>query len=325
MESVLVKAKKIINLESLTHGQAKELLQETVWKNLADITMGQAVDYWLSQFSATTALNYLSGIKILVANGLLDLDVTLQRFALFNHNTILDQIKLLPNQSEASKQARAACYISLTRFLSRQTQGLIARAIPCREGTTKTFFKVRDKVKTNAMTHKQWNLFLHELHNINERDCLIAKLLLQGGKRMNEVLSLTTDQINFDACEITFNQSKTKGYCKQTVISYAESTIDKLSDYLCGRTGLVFVTRTGKRVMQRQLAVTFALAGVKAGIAFKVTPHVLRASTITYLKREGFADSCIMKVSGHSSAEMVHAYDKSERADNPTRIVKLVD
>jgi len=31
-----------------------------------------------------------------------------------------------------------------------------------------------------------------------------------------------------------------------------------------------------------------------------------------------------MKLTGHASAEMVHAYDKSERADNPSKYVFLV-
>jgi len=44
----------------------------------------------------------------------------------------------------------------------------------------------------------------------NPRDRLIAKIALQGGKRINEVLTLTTEQIAWDKSEITFVQSKTK-------------------------------------------------------------------------------------------------------------------
>jgi len=32
----------------------------------------------------------------------------------------------------------------------------------------------------------------------------------------------------------------------------------------------------------------------------------------------------IMKITGHASGEMLRAYDKSERADNPTKKVNLV-
>jgi integrase len=61
-----------------------------------------------------------------------------------------------------------------------------------------------------------------------------------------------------------------------------------------------------------------------AGIPFKITPHVLRASTVTYLKQQGFQDSDIMRVTGHASSEMVYAFDKSTRADNASKKVNLI-
>lgn len=56
--------------------------------------------------------------------------------------------------------------------------------------------------------------------------------------------------------------------------------------------------------MMTRIAQTFAKAGIAAGISFKVTPHVLRTSTVTYLKQQGFQDTDIMKVTGHASAAM---------------------
>ena len=114
---------------------------------------------------------------------------------------------------------------------------MIKRAVPCREGTTKTFFRVREKVKTNAMTHKEWALFLHELNKINQRDCLIAKLILQGGKRISEVLSLTTDQINYAEREITYTQSKTRG-CHKKRLSFPIHNQSWMSCYVILMVGL---------------------------------------------------------------------------------------
>lgn len=76
--------------------------------------------------------------------------------------------------------------------------------------------------------------------------------------------------------------------------------------------------------MINQIAVTFAKAGKVAGISFKVSLHVLRASAVTYLKQQGFQDSDIMRVTGHSTAEMVYTYDKSSRADNASKKVNLI-
>jgi integrase/recombinase XerD len=76
--------------------------------------------------------------------------------------------------------------------------------------------------------------------------------------------------------------------------------------------------------MLNQLALTFEKAGIQAYIPFKVTPHVLRATTVTYLKQQGFADSDIMRVTGHASSALVYAYDKGSRADNASKKVSLV-
>lgn len=78
------------------------------------------------------------------------------------------------------------------------------------------------------------------------------------------------------------------------------------------------MSRFGKPVDLRWLACTFAKAGRLAGVLFRVTPHVLRASPVTYLKQQEFSDSGIMKMTGYANSAMVHAYDKSSHEDNPS-------
>ena len=153
---------------------------------------------------------------------------------------------------------------------------------------------------------------------------LIAKLIIQGGKRVSEVLNLRTDQINWDRRKIVFEQSKMKGMKKSTIITYPKTVMEKLKEYIGVREGKVFVTRTGKTVQLNRLTETFAKAGRRAGIPFKVTPHVLRTSTVTYLKQQGFQDSDIMKVTGHASSSMVASYDKTSQEVNATEKIQLV-
>lgn len=135
---------------------------------------------------------------------------------------------------------------------------------------------------------------------------------------------MQTHQIIWEPCEIIFPQPKMKGAYKETVITYSESIMKSLREYLGDRSGSVFITKFGKPVMINQVAVTFAKAGKEAGIPFKVTPHVLRASAVTYLKQQGFHDSDIMRVTEHASSAMVYAYDKSARSDNASKKVNLI-
>jgi hypothetical protein len=51
-------------------------------------------------------------MKQLAQQGLINLRISLQAFSLVNHEAILDQIKLVQDWSEATRQARAACYVS---------------------------------------------------------------------------------------------------------------------------------------------------------------------------------------------------------------------
>ena len=326
--SLMVKSdsglKSLEHLNVSSYEEAKKSQMGWIWKQLEKISVQKAVEVWLSTLSERTRSNYRSGVRKLEEFGLFDPLMTLQSFALINHETIIDQIKLVSDWSECTKQARAACYISFTGFLYRRTKGIIPRALANREGHGKTFFRVYDKVKTAAMSQSQWCVFLEELEKISPRECLIAKIMLQGGKRVREVLALETKQIRWDRRKIEFTQSKMKGMKKITVITYPKTVMEKLREYVGERTGKVFVTRTGKEVRLNRLTETFAKAGRRAGIPFKVTPHVLRTSTVTYLKQGGFQDSDIMKVTGHASASMVASYDKTSQEINATEKVQLV-
>ncbi len=304
--------------------QAQALKDRIIWEKMESVSVKHMLNEWYATLSFRTRINYQSGVQMLNVVGLFNPMMSLQLFSKVNHDAIVDKIKQIGEWAETSRQARAALYISFTRFLSRRFPKVFAKATPCREGTAKTFYRVHDKVKREAMNQAQWSSFISALESINARDCLIAKVTLQGGKRIREVLFLTVDLINWEKREITFTQSKTKGVRKETVITYPESIMATLREYIGERQGYVFISSKGNPVILNQVANTFARAGKIAGIPFKVTPHVLRASAVTYLKQQGFSDSDIQKVTGHASSEMVNAYDKSSRADNASKKVALI-
>ncbi|WP_231911712.1 tyrosine-type recombinase/integrase [Chlamydia serpentis] len=314
--------------ERLTHAQAKQAKIEYIWNGLKHITLKDAVTAWTTSLNAHTARSYKGSILALSKIGLLSLDISLQEFSMINHNVVIDSIKRLPSKitlwSEGTKQVRAACYISLTRFLNRETFGLISIAQPSQQESNKTFYKLRDVVKTNALGKIEKLNFLEQLQTINYRDWMIALTILQGAKRVNEVLDLTIDKISFQEGTISFIQTKNRGIEKVTIITYPQWFLKKINDYIGLRKGLLFITKNGKAVGLKQIATTFAKAGKLANIDFKVTPHVLRATAVTEYKRFGCSDSDIMKVTGHSSSKMIYAYDKSQRSENASKKIILI-
>jgi integrase/recombinase XerD len=308
-----------------SYEQAISLRDNVVWARLDGLAVGSALEEWLASLgNRLTEKNYRSGIRRLVERGYLHPGMSLQAVSLINSNAIVDRIKGEATWSEATRQARAACYISFTRYLNRRFDGLIRRASPCKEGDKKTFHKIREKVDTKAMSREQASAFLEALAVVNPRDCLIAKVLLQGAKRVSEGLGVTTECIDWSKCQISFLQSKTKGVIKKTVITYPGSVMAELREHLGDRTGHIFVTSTGKGVIAGQLAKTFERAGVRAGIPFKITPHVLRATAVTLYREMGCSDADLMGVTGHANATMMRAYDQSDLSNNASKKVNLV-
>ena len=157
------------------------------------------------------------------------------------------------------------------------------------------------------------------------RDYLVAKTILQGAKRVSEVLFSRIEDIDWAKNQIIFKQLKSKEIEKYTVISYPDSYMQELREYIGDRkTGIIFVTRNGKPLSQPHLYRIFASASIDAGLPFTVHPHVLRASAITYLSVQGYHADQIMKVSGHADIKLVRYYDKTPIEQNPSKDISLI-
>jgi len=330
---------------SPSYKRALEIKQELHWMDLAGVTVFDAIGVWLSKIiNHRTKRTYEMAMQELCKKGLINPHMTLQAFSMRNHDVTVDEIKvgkffyekkskcptskkmiseILP-WSEATRQQRAAAFIAFTAHLERTHGGIIRKAKPDRLSKDKTFYRVRNEVKTAAFQNrKELKRFLDHLHKINPRDCLIAKMQVQGGRRISEVLSVETNQIDFEKREITFRQSKTKGTEKTLIATYSQEFIEELKMHIGDRKGLVFVSSKGTPLFAQHIERNFKKAGERAGINFKVQTHTMRASAVTHYKINGCSDSDIQKLTGQS-AEMIRMYDKTDKAQNASKIVNLI-
>lgn len=324
MESSLINIEESTAAFPVSFEKVRSTRYEYIWQQLSKVYVSEALTIWLDTLGHLTAKNYGAGFKRLSAMKLIDLSLSLQHFSLVNHEAVIDQIKTIQSWSEATRQARAAAYISFTGFLQRRTKGIIGKAVTNKEGTNKTFFKIREKVKTPALSRDQTRKFMSALEKLNSRDALIAKLLLQGGKRKEEVLSLQTHNIDFSKNRISFRQTKTRGMEKDTIINYPDHIMADLRQFINGRTGLAFVTKNSKKISPFQIDRNFLIAGERANIPFRVTPHVLRVTLVTRLKELKIQDTDIMKITGHANPAQLSSYDKTDLAENATLYHHLV-
>lgn len=335
----------ILDTSAISQSSYRKILeakQEILWNKLQYICVGEAIDEWLSTIqNPCTRKSYQNSMKELIERNFLDPQMSLQFFSLLSPERVIDRLKTspifindkhgqLPHQqwSIRTREARISCFLAFTRYLSRKTEGIIRRGVPSKEGIEKTFSPKPRKVKTEALTRSQLIPFFEELEKINPRDAMIAKLCLHGAKRINEVLCLKTDQIDYEKRQITFQQSKSKIADDFTIISFektsARTFLEELKMYIGGRTGFVFVTSNSRPLQKTQVDRNFAKAGKRAGIAFRVSPHNLRATAVTLWKEDGFSDSLIMHATGHASSAMVNCYDRSDIANNVTKKSSLL-
>jgi integrase len=321
----------LVNQERTTLSRAQALSQrdESIWAGLATISLLDASTHFLNTLNGHTKRAYQTALEkifqLFINLKIFDPASSLQAFSLSNLEFLLDEIRVKIEGSEATKQARSAAFIALTRYLQRATGGIVRRVVPKREKTNPTFRKIRDTATTKAMNKAQWTLFLSALKRVSFRDYLVAKTILQGAKRVSEVLFVKIEQINWATNQITFKQLKSSEIEKYTIITYPPSFIDELREYVGDRKkGYIFITRNGKHLSQPHLYRVFSSAGFQAGLSFTVHPHVLRASAITYLSANGFAADQILRVSGHADTKLVRYYDKTPIEHNPTRDVSLI-
>lgn len=304
-----------------SYRQSVELQQEVIWRALANTTLGHAIDTWLETLAGLTRKNYRCGLEKLSALNLINPKMSLQEFSRTNQNTVIDQIKKIPGLSESTKQARAACFISLTRFINRRTEGIVRAATPCKEGsldTTKTFGSTRSTVKTEALDSAEWGRLIDAISN--KRDGLIVKLMLQGAKRISEVLALTIDKVDFDKRQAQFKQLKTRGEEKWLIVNLPENLTTEIKNLIGERgSGLVFLTDAGKSIQHTQVYRNMKKAATAAGIKKNVHPHVMRASAITHHRGQRVSDAELARLTGQS-LQMMAKYDKASLAENASRI-----
>jgi integrase len=315
-----------LSINNFTYDQAITLRNESTWRELAQISISEAANYFLNNLSYHTKLSYRYALNIFFNQNLIDPFCTLQQFSLFNLDALLDNIKMQIKGTEATKQARCACFISFTKFLYRKTQGMIKMASPCKDHGLDTFKKIRSTSVTKALKEKEMTFFLKNLKEYSFRDYLIAKTILQGAKRVEEVLSAKINQIKWNENIITFKQSKADQLEKFTYINYPEYFFKELKEYIQDRPidDFIFVTNQGKKIDKFQIYRSFVITSQRAEISIKVTPHVLRASAITMLSKRGYSAEQIMLITGHNSMNSVIYYNKTPMEDNISKEVSLI-
>jgi len=293
---------------------------------LANILVKDAIQAWLESLTnSLTKKNYRSGVQQLQQHNIIDQTMTLQMFGLVDFNGVLDAIKGVYGWSAATKQARSALFIAFTRYLSRKTRGIIQKAEACREGTDRTFFRVRDKVASEALNYTEWQALLTEMRKVNMRDATIAAVCIQGARRIGEVLDAKIADVDPIEKSLKIMSSKGKGLEKIIFVALPDILFCDILALIGDRTtGYLFATKTGRKLDYKQFEYSLKQGAKRAKIEKRVHPHCLRASAITHYRSLGFQDFQLQRLTGHASTAMLNAYDKTDQKENISKMAALV-
>ena len=311
--------------KEMSYQSAVLMKKEVLWDGLDKITLKQAMELFLKSLKKGTAECYMSAFNNFFMWRLLDPAMTLRGFSMMNLESKLDQIRTAGSGMESTKQTRAAAFVSFTGFLQRKTEGMIKKAIPNKEKGRKTFQKIREKTVYEALDKEELRRFLGALREVSRRNYLIAAMQVQGAKRISEVLDSRVENVDWTNGSIRFKQSKSEVLEKETMVFFPMSFMGELNRYIGERSkGAIFITRSGRKMGRSDIQPVYASAFKKAGIKKRGFTHILRATTITELSRQGFGAEEIVNLSGHSSLQMVGYYDKSGAENNPSRKVNMI-
>ena len=148
---------------------------------------------------------------------------------------------------------------------------------------------------------------------IGKRDKAILELMYATGLRISEVVGLKLTDIYLDE---GFLRVLGKGG-KERIVPCNDISLDCLRDYLDhsrpllvkqGRPEQIFVNYSGTMFSRQGLWKMIKAYGRKAGLAGRLTPHVLRHSFATHLVERGADLRSVQMLLGHSSITTTEIY-----------------
>ncbi|WP_213358401.1 tyrosine-type recombinase/integrase, partial [Chlamydiifrater phoenicopteri] len=113
---------------------------------------------------------------------------------------------------------------------------------------------------------------------------------------------------------------------KQCIVTFPNRFMQKLLELRdkASYKEYIFSTSSGRKVQKDYIWRQLISISESCNLSYRVTPHVLRATSICMYREYGFSLGDLVEITGHSSIEMVRYYDKNSFKNNPSCKVTLI-
>ena len=229
----------------------------------------------LRKYSRQTEKSYISTIKNFINSGLATRDFLLK-------------------YSEKSRSSIRSVYFALKFFHENVLKQKFDENIP----------RAKNKSKLPVVLNKEEINKMFE-STINLKHRLVLMFLYYTGIRLNELVNLKWEDIDFQRCTIHLKTAKGE---KERVIFFHEKLKSFIEYFNLKSESFVFLSNLGKKYDKRTIQLIVRNAAKKSGIIKRVTPHTLRHSFATHLLEAGADIRHIQKLLGHSSLQTTQIY-----------------
>lgn len=152
----------------------------------------------------------------------------------------------------------------------------------------------------------------HEIQHM-----VLIKVLLYTGVRVQELVNIKLQDIDFDSCQVRVNMGKGG---KDRIVPFPISFRETLMLYWTNEktSGAIYLFESNRKKAFTTRGVRKILANYakKAKMARSLSPHKLRHFLFTWLKKQGLDDALIQPYSGHESRQSLEIYSKLSLADS---------
>ena len=189
------------------------------------------------------------------------------------------------------------------------------------------------KQKPRTLTKEKVALLQNACFNI--RDKFLIQLLWESSMRIGEALALWLEDFEIDARKIHIrdrgelsNNAEIKTVCSPRSIDVSDDLMNEYLDYIAEchtddvDTNHVFIKISGENKYQpmEYPDVISLFERLKNKVGFEVTPHMLRHTSLTELRKAGWKDEHLMKRAGHAHVQTtmqmyIHPSDEEIRKD----------
>jgi integrase/recombinase XerD len=160
----------------------------------------------------------------------------------------------------------------------------------------------------------------------NMKHLMLIKIMLYTGVRVQELVHMRIDEIDFDRSQIRISHGKGDKNrivpfpqdFKETLMLFVNSEQSKGATYL-------FESSRKKPFTTRGIRKILAIYSSEAGMPQSISPHKLRHFLFTWLKKQGIDDALIQPYSGHETRQSLEIYSRLSLTDAQEAYDEAID